>query len=70
MKYAQNSLQLKYCLPNLTVCEMTARRLKIIVLHSVVRTMYRGLHVGDVNFSPVYSDFNHNCIFAMHFNER
>jgi len=46
MNYAQNSLQFKYCSPNLTVCEMIARRLKIIVLHSVGRTTYRGLHIG------------------------
>ena len=70
MKYAQNTLQLKYFLPNLTVCEMIAKRLKIIVLHSVGRTTYRGLHIGDVNFPLVSSDFNHNYIFAMHFNER
>jgi len=63
MKYAQNSHQLSYCSPNLTVCEMIARRLKIIVLHSVGRTTYRGLHIGDVNCPLVSSDFNHNCIF-------
>ena len=63
MKFAQNSVQLKYSLRNLTVCEMIARRLKIIVLHSVGRTTYRGLHIGDVNCPLVSSDFNHNCNF-------